>query len=146
VFEDHVVAFKEEDTPVEFSRATSLSSLTIDDEPKISNDAMLKVCLSVCLNEYLSVHLCVCMPVYTVHSFIYLSSSTSSSSSSLSPLHPHHHHKSRKDFVASPPRCGRSVNHMGGWDTHEARLCCPDEVDGDIWIWSAGRGLKPKFY
>jgi hypothetical protein len=43
VFEDHVVAFKEEDTPVEFSRATSLSSLTIDDEPKISNDAMLKV-------------------------------------------------------------------------------------------------------
>lgn len=43
VFEDDVVAFKEEDTPVEFSRATSLSSLTIDDEPKISNDAMLKV-------------------------------------------------------------------------------------------------------
>ncbi|XP_069674956.1 adenomatous polyposis coli protein-like isoform X2 [Periplaneta americana] len=42
VFEDDVVAFKEEDTPVEFSRATSLSSLTIDDEPKISNDAMLK--------------------------------------------------------------------------------------------------------
>ncbi|XP_023720019.1 uncharacterized protein LOC111871273 isoform X3 [Cryptotermes secundus] len=42
VFEDNVVAFKEEDTPVEFSRATSLSSLTIDDEPKISNDAMLK--------------------------------------------------------------------------------------------------------
>jgi hypothetical protein len=48
VFEDNVVAFKEEDTPVEFSRATSLSSLTIDDEPKISNDAMLKVCLCVC--------------------------------------------------------------------------------------------------
>jgi hypothetical protein len=43
VFEDGVVAFKEEDTPVEFSRATSLSSLTIDDEPKISNDAVLKV-------------------------------------------------------------------------------------------------------
>lgn len=43
VFEDNVVAFKEEDTPVEFSRATSLSSLTIDDEPKISNDAVLKV-------------------------------------------------------------------------------------------------------
>ncbi|PSN58422.1 hypothetical protein C0J52_02807 [Blattella germanica] len=42
VFEDNVVAFKEEDTPVEFSRATSLSSLTIDDEPKISNDAILK--------------------------------------------------------------------------------------------------------
>jgi hypothetical protein len=46
VFEDNVVAFKQEDTPVEFSRATSLSSLTIDDEPKISNDAILKVSLS----------------------------------------------------------------------------------------------------
>ncbi|XP_049945823.1 uncharacterized protein LOC126427981 [Schistocerca serialis cubense] len=42
VFEDDVAAFKEEDTPVEFSRATSLSSLTIDDEPKISNDTLLK--------------------------------------------------------------------------------------------------------
>ncbi|CAG2054854.1 unnamed protein product, partial [Timema podura] len=42
VFEDDVTAFKEEDTPVEFSRTTSLSSLTIDDEPKISNDAMHK--------------------------------------------------------------------------------------------------------
>jgi len=49
VFEDDVVAFKEEDTPVEFSRATSLSSLTIDDEPKISNDAVLKVGLLACL-------------------------------------------------------------------------------------------------
>jgi hypothetical protein len=47
VFEDNVVAFKEEDTPVEFSRATSLSSLTIDDEPKISNDAVLKVQLCI---------------------------------------------------------------------------------------------------
>nr|CAD7591479.1 unnamed protein product [Timema genevievae] len=42
VFEDDVTAFKEEDTPIEFSRTTSLSSLTIDDEPKISNDAMHK--------------------------------------------------------------------------------------------------------
>lgn len=57
---------------MEFSRATSLSSLTIDDEPKISNDAMLKVCLFVCLCAfYLSVHLCICTPVHTVvHSFI----------------------------------------------------------------------------
>ncbi|KAG8227648.1 hypothetical protein J437_LFUL007844, partial [Ladona fulva] len=43
VFEDDVAAFKEEDTPIEFSTATSLSSLTIDDEPKISHDAALKV-------------------------------------------------------------------------------------------------------
>jgi hypothetical protein len=49
VFEDNVVAFKEEDAPFEFSRATSLSSLTIDDEPKISNDAILKVGVCVCL-------------------------------------------------------------------------------------------------
>ncbi|GLH14629.1 Uncharacterized protein GBIM_18977 [Gryllus bimaculatus] len=42
VFEDDVATFKEESTPVEFSRTTSLSSLTIDDEPKICNDAVLK--------------------------------------------------------------------------------------------------------
>lgn len=34
VFEDHIAAYKVEDTPVEFSRATSLSSLSIDDEPR----------------------------------------------------------------------------------------------------------------
>lgn len=38
VFEDEVATFKEESTPIEFSTATSLSSLTIDDEVKISND------------------------------------------------------------------------------------------------------------
>lgn len=38
VFEDEVATFKEESTPVEFSTATSLSSLTIDDEVKIPND------------------------------------------------------------------------------------------------------------
>ncbi|KAJ9593421.1 hypothetical protein L9F63_015047, partial [Diploptera punctata] len=48
VFEDNVVAFKEEDTPVEFSRTTSLSSLSIDDEPKISDDALLKIPKGVC--------------------------------------------------------------------------------------------------
>lgn len=31
VFEDNVTKFKEENTPVQFSTATSLSSLTIDD-------------------------------------------------------------------------------------------------------------------
>lgn len=37
VFEDNVTKFKEESTPIQFSTATSLSSLTIDDhddEPK----------------------------------------------------------------------------------------------------------------
>jgi hypothetical protein len=50
------------------------------------------------------------------------------------------------DFAVSPPGCGRSVTDFWGGDAHEAQLRCPDEVDGDIWIWSAGRGLKPKFY
>jgi hypothetical protein len=49
------------------------------------------------------------------------------------------------DFVVSPPGCGWSVTDFWGWDANEARLRCPDEVDGDIRIWSAGRGLKPKF-
>lgn len=69
MFEDRAVAFKEEDTPVEFSRATSLSSLTIDDEPKISNDAMLKVCLSVCLSVCL-LSLCPFVYIYTVHTVV----------------------------------------------------------------------------
>jgi hypothetical protein len=50
------------------------------------------------------------------------------------------------DFVVSSPGCGQIVTDFWGWDTHEAQLRCPDEVDGDIWIWSTGRGLKPKFY
>jgi hypothetical protein len=37
-----------------------------------------------------------------------------------------------------------SVTEFWGWGAHEAQLRCPDEVDGDIWIWSTGRGLKPK--
>jgi hypothetical protein len=50
------------------------------------------------------------------------------------------------DFVVSPPGCGRSVTDFWGWDAHEVQLRCPDEVDGDIWMGSTGRGLKPKFY
>jgi hypothetical protein len=50
------------------------------------------------------------------------------------------------DFVVPPPGCGRNVTDFWGWDAHQAQLCCPDEVDGDVWIWSAGRGLKHKFY
>jgi hypothetical protein len=56
------------------------------------------------------------------------------------------HHMSVMDFVVSPPGCGWSVTDFQGWDTHEVRLRCPDEVDGDIWMWSTRRGLKPKFY
>jgi hypothetical protein len=56
------------------------------------------------------------------------------------------HHVSLMDFVVSPPSCGRSVTDFWGWDAHEAQLRCPDEVDGDMWIWSTRRGLKPKFY
>jgi hypothetical protein len=50
------------------------------------------------------------------------------------------------DFVVSPPGCDRSVTDFLGWDAHEARLRCPDDVDGDIWIWSTRRDFKPKFY
>ncbi|XP_011642213.1 adenomatous polyposis coli homolog isoform X1 [Pogonomyrmex barbatus] len=38
VFEDDIATFKEESTPIEFSSATSLSSLTIDDEVKIPDN------------------------------------------------------------------------------------------------------------
>lgn len=41
VFEDEIATFKEESTPIEFSSATSLSSLTIDDEVKIPNDTQM---------------------------------------------------------------------------------------------------------
>ena len=50
------------------------------------------------------------------------------------------------DFVVLPPGHGRSVTDFGGWDAHEARLHCPDDVSGDIGGCSARRALKPKFY
>jgi hypothetical protein len=56
------------------------------------------------------------------------------------------HHMSFMDFVVSPPGCGWSVTDFLSWDAHEAQLRCPDEVDGDIWIWSTRRGVKPKVY
>jgi hypothetical protein len=56
------------------------------------------------------------------------------------------HHMSLMDFVVSLPYCGRRVTDVWGCDAHEAQLRFPDEVDGDIWIWSTRRGLKPKFY
>jgi hypothetical protein len=46
------------------------------------------------------------------------------------------------DFMISPPSCGRSVTDFSGWDAHEAQLRCPDEMEGDIWIWSTRRGLN----
>jgi len=50
------------------------------------------------------------------------------------------------DFVVLPPGHGRSVTDFSGWDAHEARLSCPDDVSGDIGGCSARRALKPKFY
>ena len=44
------------------------------------------------------------------------------------------------------PGHGRSVTDFWGWDAHEARLRCPDNVSGDIGGCSARRALKPKFY
>jgi len=48
--------------------------------------------------------------------------------------------------VVFPPRHGRSVTDFCGWDAHEARLRCPDDVSGDIGGCSARRALKPKMY
>ena len=47
------------------------------------------------------------------------------------------------DFVVFPPR---HVTDFWGWDAHEARLRCPDDVSGDIGGCSARRALKHKFY
>ncbi|XP_012054498.1 PREDICTED: adenomatous polyposis coli homolog [Atta cephalotes] len=59
VFEDDIATFKEESTPIEFSSATSLSSLTIDDEIKISNDTNKIYCKEGILdiNEKDTVHI-----------------------------------------------------------------------------------------
>jgi hypothetical protein len=58
------------------------------------------------------------------------------------PMSPHARHR----LCGLPPGRGWSVTDFWGWNAHEAWLCCPDQVDGDIWIWSTRRGLKPKFY
>jgi hypothetical protein len=46
------------------------------------------------------------------------------------------------DFVVFLPDCGWSVAYFWDWSAHEARLRCPEELDGDIWIWSTGRVLN----
>jgi hypothetical protein len=38
-----------------------------------------------------------------------------------------------------PPGCGRSVTVFWGWDSHEAQLRCPNEVDGDIYEYEVPR-------
>ena len=35
-------------------------------------------------------------------------------------------------FRGFPPGCGDSVADFCGWDAHEARLRCPDDVSGDM--------------
>jgi hypothetical protein len=36
------------------------------------------------------------------------------------------------NFRDFPPGCGDSVADFWGSDTHEARLCCPNDVSGDM--------------
>ena len=36
------------------------------------------------------------------------------------------------NFPGFPPGCGDSVAAFWGWDAHEARLRCPDDVSGDM--------------
>ena len=44
------------------------------------------------------------------------------------PMPPH----VRMNFRGFPPGCGDSVADFWGWDAHEARLRCPDDVSGDM--------------
>jgi len=50
------------------------------------------------------------------------------------------------DFMVFPPGHGRSVTDFSGWDAHETRLRCPDDLSGDIGGCSARRALKSKVY
>ena len=45
---------------------------------------------------------------------------------------PQYHHMFLWTFVVFPPGCGDSVADFWGWDAHEARLRCPDDVSGDM--------------
>ena len=36
------------------------------------------------------------------------------------------------NFRGFPPGCGDSVADFWGWDAHEARLHCADDVSGDM--------------
>ena len=36
------------------------------------------------------------------------------------------------NYRGFPPGCGDSVADFWGWDAHEARLRCPDDVSGDM--------------
>ena len=36
------------------------------------------------------------------------------------------------NFRGFPPSCGDSVADFWGWDAHEARLRCPNDVSGDM--------------
>ena len=36
------------------------------------------------------------------------------------------------NFRGFPPGCGDNAADFWGWDAHEARLRCPDDVSGDM--------------
>ena len=40
----------------------------------------------------------------------------------------------RTNFVVFSPGCGDSVADFWGWGAHEARLRCPSDVSGDIYM------------
>ena len=57
------------------------------------------------------------------------------------------HRMSLMDFSwFFPSRLWPSVTDVWGWDAYKVRLRYPDEVYGDIWIWSTRRDLKLKLY
>ena len=49
------------------------------------------------------------------------------------------------NFRGFPPGCGDSVADFWGWDAHEERLRCPDDVNGDMQEDEiSGGAFKPK--
>jgi hypothetical protein len=67
--------------------------------------------------------------------------STSGQQSPPPPMPPH----VLMNFRGFPPGCGDSVADFWGWDVHETRLRCPDDVSGDMQEDEIpGGGLKPK--
>ena len=38
------------------------------------------------------------------------------------------------NFVVFPPGCGDRVADFLGWGAHDVQLCCPNDVNGDMYM------------
>jgi hypothetical protein len=86
---------------------------------------MPELCIWVCPTP-LSIYCFICFGLFNIMTQLLVCKTSSY------PMPPHGPYGLR----GLPPGCGWSVTDFWGWDTHEAQLHCPDEVDGDIGIWS----------